>query len=152
MNARKAGRNCFPNMSCFMWPTPLGPLHSAPMLNFPRKRYKFNFASVLTPPGKPAEQQVRFKDQRELPLAAEGMEPPYDIDVRYRRKRDQTQWVGYIVHVSETCDLDEPHLLTHVHTQKRRFMKPCAPVADPIPHLFDLIRPYSIDRQIMFRA
>jgi hypothetical protein len=105
-------------------------------------------AALHTPPGKPAEQQVRFKDQRELPLAAEGMEPPYDIDVRYRRKRDQTQWVGYIVHVSETCDLDEPHLLTHVHTQKRRFMKPCAPVADPIPHLFDLIRPYSIDSQI----
>jgi transposase len=44
------------------------------------------------------------------------MESPYDIDVRYRRKRDQTQWVDYMVYVSETCDLDEPHLLTHVHT------------------------------------
>jgi len=30
----------------------------------------------VTPPGQPIEQQVRFKDQRELPKAAEGIESP----------------------------------------------------------------------------
>jgi hypothetical protein len=34
---------------------------------------------------------------------------------RYRHKRD-TQWTGYMVYVSETCEPTAPHLLTHVHT------------------------------------
>jgi hypothetical protein len=49
------------------------------------------------------------------PPAAEGIESPYDIEARYRHKRD-TQWTGYMVHVSETCEPTAPHLLTHVHT------------------------------------
>jgi transposase len=58
---------------------------------------------------------VRFKPNRELPRAAEGVESPYDTDARYRHKRD-TQWTGDMVHVSETCEPTAPHLLTHVHT------------------------------------
>src|SRR4030095_14813744 len=50
-----------------------------------------------------------------LPPAAEGIESPYDVEARYRHKHD-TQWTGYMVHVSETCDPTAPHLLTHVHT------------------------------------
>src|SRR5712664_4337516 len=50
--------------------------------------------------GGPAH-RVRFKTNRELPPAAEGIESPYDADARYRHKRD-TQWTGYMVHVSET--------------------------------------------------
>jgi hypothetical protein len=60
-------------------------------------------------------QRVRFKTNRELPPAAEGIESPYDPEARYRHKRD-TQWTGYMVHVSETCEPTAPHLLTHVHT------------------------------------
>src|SRR5262245_53465149 len=58
---------------------------------------------------------VRFKPNRELPPAAEGIESPYDVEARYRHKRD-TSWTGYMVHVSETCEPTAPHLLTHVHT------------------------------------
>jgi hypothetical protein len=58
---------------------------------------------------------VRFKASRELPPAAEGVESPYDVEARYRHKRD-TPWTGYMVHVSETCEPTAPHLLTHVHT------------------------------------
>ncbi len=65
--------------------------------------------------GEGGERHVRFKANRELPKAAEGIESPYDIDARYRNKRD-TQWTGYMVHVSETCEEEAPHLLTHVHT------------------------------------
>jgi transposase len=71
--------------------------------------------SGTTPKGEGGERQVRFKTNRELPKAAEGIESPYDIDARYRNKRD-TQWTGYMVHVSETCEAQAPHLLTHVHT------------------------------------
>jgi len=66
-------------------------------------------------PGAPSACPVRFKASRELPPAAEGIESPYDVEARYRHKRD-TAWTGYMVHVSETCEPTAPHLLTHVHT------------------------------------
>jgi transposase len=59
--------------------------------------------------------RVRFKANRDVPRAAEGIESPYDPDARYRHKRD-TQWTGYMVHVSDTCEPTAPYLITHVHT------------------------------------
>jgi transposase len=59
--------------------------------------------------------RVRFKAKAELPRAAEGIESPYDPQARYRTKRD-TCWTGYMVHLTETCEEDEAHLITHVHT------------------------------------
>src|SRR5919197_3675383 len=38
-----------------------------------------------------AQRRVRWKTERELPPAAEGIESPYDAEARYRHKRD-TQW------------------------------------------------------------
>jgi transposase len=63
----------------------------------------------------PPVSRVQFRPSRDLPPAAEGIESPYDTEARYRHKRD-TQWTGYMVHVSETCEPTAPHLLTHVHT------------------------------------
>jgi transposase len=63
----------------------------------------------------PARSRVRFKRNQELPPAAEAIESPYDPEARYRQKCD-TQWTGYMVHVSETCEPAAPHLLTQVHT------------------------------------
>ena len=42
---------------------------------------------------------------------------PYDQEARSSRKRD-TIWLGYKVHLTETCDQDPdcPHLITHVET------------------------------------
>jgi transposase len=40
---------------------------------------------------------------------------PYDPEARYSQKR-QTEWVGYKAHISETCDDNLPHLITHVET------------------------------------
>ena len=69
----------------------------------------------VPPHGPPPVAGVRFKPNREVPPAAEGIESPYDGEARYRHKRD-TSWTGYMVHVSETCEPTVPHLLTHVHT------------------------------------
>ena len=66
-------------------------------------------------PGHPSMSRVRFKRNQELPPAAEGIESPYDPEARYRQKCD-TQWTGYMVHISETCEPTTPHLLTQVHT------------------------------------
>lgn len=79
------------------------------------QRHYERTARALASPGEPPEYAVRFKASREVPPAAEGIESPYDVEARYRHKRD-TQWTGDMVHVSETCEPTAPHLLTHVHT------------------------------------
>jgi transposase len=58
---------------------------------------------------------VRWKDLTELPRAAEQLESLYDLDARYRTKRD-THWLGYMVHYTETCDFRKISLIPHVHT------------------------------------
>jgi transposase len=58
---------------------------------------------------------VRFKGNRELARASEAIESPYDTEARYR-SRYSTNWTGYIVHISETCEEDNVHLITHVET------------------------------------
>ena len=65
----------------------------------------------------PAEGEtgVRFKTNQEVSQAEEKVESPYDPEARYRSKSGMS-WTGYMVHVSETCDEDSVHLITHVHT------------------------------------
>lgn len=40
---------------------------------------------------------------------------PYEPDAHYAKK-NTTQWVGYKVHVTETCEEDLPRLITHVES------------------------------------
>src|SRR5215510_13796318 len=89
-----------------------------PILASLRRTWQRHYERTARAPassGEPPEYAVRFKASRDLPPAAEGIESPYDVEARYRHKRD-TQWTGYMVHVSETCESIAPHLLTHVHT------------------------------------
>ena len=58
---------------------------------------------------------VRWKSNKELPRAEKGIESPYDMDARFRL-RHGVSWVGYIIHMSETCDDDRCHLITHIET------------------------------------
>ncbi len=46
---------------------------------------------------------------------AERMQSPHDPEAHFSMKR-QLAWVGYKVHVTETCDDDAAHLITHVTT------------------------------------
>ena len=63
----------------------------------------------------PEKERVRWKSKKELPRAEAGIESPYDIDARFR-SRSGVNWVGYVVHFSETCDDDQCHLITNVET------------------------------------
>lgn len=58
---------------------------------------------------------LRLRDPTEMPSATAQLESPYDPEVRYASKGAQ-HWVGYKVHVTETCDDDLPHLVTQVET------------------------------------
>ncbi len=59
--------------------------------------------------------RVRWRGAEDLPPSARLISTLYDPEARYSKKRD-TVWTGYKVHLTETCDLDAPHLLTNVET------------------------------------
>ena len=61
------------------------------------------------------DDQVRWREVKDLPPSAERIASPHDVDSRYSTKRSVT-WVGYKAHLSETCDEDYPCLITHVET------------------------------------
>lgn len=57
----------------------------------------------------------RWRAGSELPPVGERLQSPYDPEAHYSIKR-QMEWSGYKVHVTETCDEDSAHLVTHVLT------------------------------------
>lgn len=59
--------------------------------------------------------QLCWRQRGNLPPAAQMINSPYDPEARFSRKRNTT-WTGYKVHLSESCDAERPHLLTHVET------------------------------------
>ena len=61
------------------------------------------------------QRQVKLKAEKDLAPGAEALESPYDTDARFRTTRD-TQWTGYMVHLTETCEPNTVNLLTHVVT------------------------------------
>ena len=60
--------------------------------------------------------KVRFRRAgQELAASAERIDTPYDPEARFSTKRSMA-WVGYKVHLTETCDEDAVHLITDVKT------------------------------------
>lgn len=58
---------------------------------------------------------LRWRTNDETPPAGQYISSPYDHDARYSQKRGLT-WIGYKVHLTESCDTDLPHLITNVET------------------------------------
>jgi len=61
------------------------------------------------------ENRVTWREEADLPPAAQRINSPYDPDARYGTKGDRT-WIGYKAHLTETCDEERPHLVTQVET------------------------------------
>ena len=59
--------------------------------------------------------QLQWREADNIPPAARFISSPYDPEAHYARKHT-TQWVGYKVHITETCEDDQPHLITHIET------------------------------------
>lgn len=59
--------------------------------------------------------RVRWRMAGDLPPGALLIISPYDPEARCGGTRDLT-WIGYKAHLTETCDDDQPHLITHVET------------------------------------
>lgn len=64
-------------------------------------------------------QEVAWREEKDLPPSRQRICSPYDTDARFAVKRG-CGWLGYQVHLSETCDdITEtglPHLITNVVT------------------------------------
>ena len=61
------------------------------------------------------EGRPRWRAGAELPPVGERLQSPYDPEMHYSMKR-QIEWSGYKVHITETCDDDAAHMVTHVKT------------------------------------
>lgn len=59
--------------------------------------------------------QLHWRLAGNIPPVAKSICSPFDTQARYNIKRE-TEWVGYKVHLTETCGTEEPHLITHVVT------------------------------------
>jgi transposase len=67
--------------------------------------------------------RVRWRtDADGVPPARLFISSPYDVEARLGKK-NTTTWIGYKVHLTETCEDEAPHLIVHVATTP-------APVAD----------------------
>jgi hypothetical protein len=64
-------------------------------------------------------QEVAWREEKDLPPSRQRICSPYDTDARFAVKRG-CGWLGYKVHLSETCDdtaeTGLPHLITNVVT------------------------------------
>jgi transposase len=60
--------------------------------------------------------KIYWRTEKEgIPPASQFISSPYDPDAHYARKYTNS-WVGYKVHLTETCEEDLPNLITNVAT------------------------------------
>jgi hypothetical protein len=70
-------------------------------------------ASDAHPPG--GGPAVRWRPVKALAASGDLVGSPYDVEARWTTKQ-ALAWLGYKVHVTETCDPDRPRLVTNVET------------------------------------
>jgi transposase len=59
---------------------------------------------------------LRWRDEADgLPPSALLITPPHDVEPRFGKERSTT-WIGYKIHLTETCDDDAPHPIVNATT------------------------------------
>lgn len=59
--------------------------------------------------------QLKWRSADDLPPASLLIVSPFDAEARFSKKR-KTEWTGYKVHLTESCDEELPHLIVNVET------------------------------------
>lgn len=95
---------------------PIAPqwLRSVPLVEILRQVWVQNYQRV--------DDVVRWRSSENIPPPFRYIGSPYDEEAHYSKKRSTT-WVGYKVHLTESCEAHLPLLITHVETTS-------APVSD----------------------
>lgn len=112
--AQQVGEDGFFLLDLLDRPDTLRELKQLPQIQALRIAWRRHYERNDSPPSD-GSSGVRYKTHREVTQSPEKIESPYAIEARFRTKRDTT-WTGYMAHVSETCDDNSVHLITHVHT------------------------------------
>jgi transposase len=87
---------------------PLSGLREAPAVETLRRVWVQSFYQL--------EGQVCWREKGNQPPLSQTISSPHDPQARYSTKRD-ISWVGYKVHLTETCDDDSPNLITQIETR-----------------------------------
>jgi transposase len=93
-------------------------LRAVPAVETLRQVWVQQYHAPETPdtPDAPGEAAApRWRASTDIPPAARMIHSPHDPEARFSLKRE-TKWTGYKVHLTEVCDPDAPHLITHVET------------------------------------
>jgi transposase len=105
--AEQIGADGFQLLEAIYAPTPMAWLREVPAVQILRQVWVQQFSRN--------EQSVTWRSAEDLPPAALLISSPHDAEARYGKKRS-TEWTGYKVHVTETCDAELPHVITNVET------------------------------------
>jgi len=105
--ALEIGADGFRLLDALDAPTAPPAAHAVAMVRTMRQVWQIHYARD--------EGQPRWRPVAELPPVADRLQSPYDPEMHYSMKR-QLEWSGYKVHITETCDDDAAHLVTHVKT------------------------------------
>lgn len=62
-----------------------------------------------------ATRLLHWRELPDIPPASLFIHSPYDQDARSGKKYS-TRWTSYKVHLTESCEQDQPHLIVHVAT------------------------------------
>ena len=105
--AEVIGADGFPLLSAIYSETAPSWLAEVPMVQVLRQVWVQQYYAPDGPVG--------WRTEEDLPPSALQIHSPSDAEARFSTKRD-IFWAGYKVHLTETCDDDTPHLITHVET------------------------------------
>lgn len=106
--ALEVGRDGFALMEALDGPHAPGQARDLPMVQTLRDVWRVHY-------DRDDDGAPRWRAGPELPPVGERLQSPYDTEAHYSTKR-QMEWSGYKVHLTETCDDDAAHLITHVMT------------------------------------
>lgn len=108
--ARKIGVDGFELLEAVFEPETPPWLGRLPEVQTLRKVWLQNYLST-------AEDDVCWRGKEEgFPQAAKRIDSPTDPEARYKTKRSTT-WLGYKIHITETCEKGLPRLITNVFTE-----------------------------------
>ncbi len=112
--ARTVGEDGFALLDRLDRPETAAELRGLPKVLILRQVWARQF--VREPAEPPADGgTVRLRGKGDPPPEAGPIESPYDAQAHFRT-RSGTSWTGYIVHLSESCEDDGVHLITHAMT------------------------------------
>jgi transposase len=106
-HAQQVGTDGFALLAAVDDPTAPLWLRQLPALQILRRVWIQNYSRTA--------EQITWRAGDNIPPSRLFLSSPYDTEAHYAKKRS-TSWVGYKVHLTESCDEDGPGLIVHVET------------------------------------